>query len=71
MPKHVTKRGRLTRYALACGYIERKGSDDNRAVLESEHGVFHVKGFEKGKHFWESFDNLTAARRFYDSLGRF
>ena len=29
-----TARGRLTRYGLACGYVERKGNDEAGVVLE-------------------------------------
>ena len=65
-PKFKTARGRLTPYSFACGYIERKGTGDNRACLEQEHGVYHVKGFKNGVRFWETFDTLTQARKFYD-----
>ena len=61
----VTSHRRLTAYALACGYVERKGEGDNRTVLDRENGRYHVKGFKNGKHFWESFGTLTAARKFY------
>ena len=60
-----TKYHKLTAYALACGYVERKGEGDNRTVLDRENGCYHVKGFTNGKHFWESFGTLTAARKFY------
>lgn len=34
-PKFYTKRGRLNRYALACGYIERAESDSNHMEFRS------------------------------------
>ena len=34
-------RGRLTRYAFACGYVE-KGK---HTTLSMEHGFYHVRGF--------------------------
>lgn len=51
----------LTRYAFSCGYVEWKGSKN----LSMEHGVFHVKGTNaQGEQVWESFNQLTEARRF-------
>ena len=67
-PKFRTARGRLTPYSFACGYVERKGSGDNRAVLEQEHGVYHVKGFQNGAHFWETFNTLIQARKFFAGI---
>jgi hypothetical protein len=63
-----TNSGRLTAYGLARGYVERKGDSDNRAVLEREHNVYHVKGFKNGVHFWESFHTLTNARKYFASV---
>lgn len=69
-PKFYNKKGQLTRYALACGYIER--IDKNNIILElwTEGGpLIHVKAFDhnlKIRLFWESFETLTEARNFYD-----
>ena len=67
-PKFHTKAGLLSAHSFACGYITRKGDGDNRACLEQEHGVYHVKGFRNGVRFWETFDTLTAARKFYTGV---
>ena len=66
MPQFKTATGRLTAYSFACGYVERTGNGDNRAMLEQEHGVYHVKGFRNGIHFWEAFSSLAEARKFFD-----
>ncbi len=46
-----TKSGRLTRYGLACGYIERRQSPDNdtfRVVtLEMSGSVLHVNTYQR------------------------
>ena len=64
-PKFRTKTGRLTAYSFACGYVERMGEGDNRKCLEQEHGVYHVKGFKNGIRFWETFETLTDARKYF------
>lgn len=61
----IKQGGRITPYGFACGYIERKGDGDNRAMLEMEHGIYHVKGFRDGVHFWQSFRAIGDARAFY------
>lgn len=62
-----TKRGRLTRYGLACGYIERKRIGQVETTLWMEHGCLHVRQHDFGasqRVFWDSFDkDLTKARR--------
>jgi len=51
------KKGNLTNYALACGYVQ----DENGWRLYKEGNCFHVrKAFDQ----WESFDTLTEAREF-------
>lgn len=59
-PKFYTKRGLLTRYAFACGYTESKDG----LTLSMEHGVYHVRGFQQGKHIVGSFAHVTKARQF-------
>ena len=67
--KLTTKNGKLTAYAFACGYVERKEKDDdNRLTLSKEHGAFHLRGFIGGVHVWECPDTLTAARKMMRSL---
>jgi len=69
-PKFYTKSGRLTPYALACGYIEEKYYGPIWIRLWFEGGiVYHVSAYDteaKERRFWESFDTLTEARRYYD-----
>ena len=73
MQKLKTKAGRLTLYALACGYVERKEVSDLRLDLWHEGAVFHVRAHNFANHthvFWESFGTLTAARKFFDLKNR-
>ena len=71
--KFKTKAGRLTLYALACGYIERNEVSDLRLDLWHEGACFHVLAHDFANHnrvFWESFDTLTDARKFFDVKNR-
>lgn len=38
-----TKRGNLSAYGLACGYIERTEDGQNIVQLSHEHCIYHVK----------------------------
>ena len=61
-----TKRGKLTRYSFACGYVE--FNKDRTKNLSQEHHVYHVKGFDSNDHpIWRSFDNLGEARKFLNA----
>jgi hypothetical protein len=61
--------GSLTLYALRCGYQEVfEASDIDRKRLYMEHNTFHVQGLNNGERFWESFDTLKQARKFYKSI---
>lgn len=63
------KSGSLTYYGLACGYIEDKVSLKNEDYLHLyKESLFHVKGYKNNQRIWESFDTLTAARKFYRSI---
>jgi hypothetical protein len=71
-----TANGRLTSYALNCGYIERHDTDRDsdvnvRTTLWAEHGVFHVRQHEfggRGRLFWDTFPKISDARnRFYNA----
>ena len=65
--KFRTKAGRLTPYALACGYIERKETETLRLDLWHEGACFHVRANDTtARLLWECFDTLTQARKFYD-----
>ena len=73
MDKFRTKSGRLTPYALACGYIERKETKTRRLELWHEGACFHVKAHDFAEHcrlFWESFQTLSEARRYFDTQAR-
>ena len=73
MDKFHNSYGRLTAYALACGYVESKDLGAVHLSLWSEHGVFHVRAHNRGEGrrvFWESFRTLTDARRHYDRQSR-
>jgi len=64
-PKFYNKNGSLTIYSFACGYMETRDIDSNNRASLSLDGCWHVKGFLRGIHFWETFDKLTDARRFF------
>jgi hypothetical protein len=68
--KFKTKAGRLTPYALNCGYVERKETEALRLDLWHDGGIFHVRAHDFANHarlFWECFHTLTEARKFYDT----
>lgn len=69
-----TKSGDLTHYALACGYVQRVDCHNVLLTLWYEGGtVFHVRGHEiegRGRLFWETFERLSDARKFYKAKAR-
>lgn len=75
-PKLKTKRGLLTPYALACGYIQtREIVPDIRITLWFE-GGYHVRAYDHAAQrrlFWVVVSSLTEARKIYqrgyDELG--
>ena len=58
--KFYTKRGLLTRYSFACGYVEKKDG----LTLHMEHGVYHVRGFRDNCRIMSSFAHVHEARKF-------
>ncbi len=74
MPNLKTKRGQLTVYGLACGYIEKFEHGGLRIELSHEGGpVYHVKGYDdrfSNRLFWETFTSIVEARRFYAMKAR-
>jgi hypothetical protein len=70
-PSFRSKDGRLTAYSFACGYIERKSTEESVDTdLWHEHACFHVRqhDFGNGKRvFWESFPTLKEARKLFDA----
>lgn len=62
------KRGQLTPYALACGYVQSYSRDDIATRLDHEGSVFHVRTHDHRDNkrlAWETFTRLTDARREY------
>lgn len=71
MPPLKTKAGRLTHYALACGYIEEHEADGIQTTLWLEHSAYHVRRHDFNTHtrlLWNSFATLTAARKYFDEV---
>jgi hypothetical protein len=64
------KKGELTRYALACGYIQRYEKNNQSIDMYCENAsCIHVRQFNRdtGKRiFWDSFTTLTEARKRYN-----
>lgn len=70
MNKFRNKAGRLTPYALACGYLEQFERNGSRVTLWHEGGpLYHVRHHSDlhGRVFWDSFETITAARKRYDT----
>lgn len=69
MPKFKTAEGKLTDYALSCGYIEAftHPLTNIRITLWKEHSAYHVTRayFGSRRISWESFDTLGKARAYY------
>ena len=60
------KDGKLTAYALGCGYIEREAARlGGDVTLYSEHGCYHVREWDAitGRREWLSFRLLADARK--------
>lgn len=69
--KFKTRKGELTRYALACGYIQQFEHKGQRVTLDMEHSVLTVHAYDFNEHTrlsWENFETLAAARRVYRAL---
>jgi len=68
-PIFYTKDGKLTAYALACGYVEKDITEANVKMMFMEHNHYHVKHGQNGtKLNWETFDKLSEARKYYNSI---
>jgi len=64
-PALKTSRGRLTRYGLSCGYVERCHYRDGRSLtMWMEHGCIHVRenNPDASHYSWDVFLTLTRAR---------
>ena len=71
-PKFYNKNGTLTKYALFCGYVEKKKTVNQWEELYIEHNCIHVRAGIQGEQYnvWESFESsqLFQARKFYNSI---
>lgn len=56
----------LTAYGFCCGYVQQSANKDTD--LYREHAHYHVRQFRNGVRVWETYDNLTDARKFYNSI---
>lgn len=66
-----TKKGRLTRYGLACGYIEKRGTDEANIRLEQICSSGTLRVIASGRWVRASIycgRDLAAARKAYDSF---
>ncbi len=67
--KFRDKAGRLSGYALACGYIEEFTNKGKSVTLWRENECLHVRlhDFNIGKRiFWECPKTITEARKLFD-----
>lgn len=66
------KNNDLTKYAFACGYVQRKENKKTWVKMYQEHTTYHVlKGnLNDCYDVWQVFDSneLTKARKLYKSL---
>jgi hypothetical protein len=65
-PIFYNKDGSLTKYALLCGYVQKKGNTQ----LYQEHTCYHVVAEVDGKFRRQSTHSLTEARKFFRTLGK-
>lgn len=64
--KFYTKKGKLTSYGLACGYIEQEKNNGISTVLWAECNIYHVRQHNHNtgnRIFWHSFHLLNDARQ--------
>lgn len=62
------KKGELTRYALACGYIMKHYDNNQSVTLWMEHNTLHVRHFNHKTVEWyldKCYDTLAEARKAY------
>lgn len=65
--KFYNKDGTLTRYSLACGYIEFYSGAHSADYIRLElDGTYHIKGsIGCDRRIWEVTDSLTTARKLF------
>lgn len=60
----------LSAYSFACGYQQIAAIGDVTLTMWHEGACFHVRAHDHenaGRLFWESFDNVTQARKFFET----
>lgn len=70
--KLLSKAGKLTGYAFACGYTLSKDWDDENSITlqgDMHHNCYFVVGFIDGEHVYEAFRFLNDARRYFNHWG--
>ena len=68
-----TAAGRLSKYALACGYVESAWEGQTHIELWLEHGVYNVRAHDHDKEcrvMWGGWHTVTEARREFDRMVR-
>lgn len=74
MNKFYTKHGFLTKYALACGYLETSQNFKHNYVNDAPYltlsydCIYHVKGrpnLDQSVYIWESFNSYKDAKAFF------
>ncbi len=71
-PKFYTKRGRLNRYGLACGYIEKTETKVGSCSLYMDGSVIHVTLFNRDTNHRRQFSThlVKEARKVYSTVRR-
>jgi len=72
MNRFKNKNGDVSRYALACGYIQKRELAPNIEITLWHEGgpCFHVRAHDHNTHeriFWHATKSLTEARKVYRS----
>ena len=69
-PLFYTKKGELTMYAFACGYVQERTGSKRWKKMFMEHNHFHVMEgkLNHGYHTWETFDKLYEAKDYYQKI---
>jgi hypothetical protein len=58
----------LSVYAFSCGYIQTKTTKQNNTITLYRDGALwnvQARNDSQGRYLWQSFEQLTDARRFY------
>lgn len=71
-PSLSTKSGKLTAYAFACGYIQRKSIALVDTTIWMECGIYHIRRTDFNntpakRVFWETAKTLNGARKIFNS----